>query len=102
MIKKTLVMALGGCIMLAGSAWAAGNISAGKNMADDSCADCHGDAGQGDSGPALAGMSVEEFTKVMNEFKSGAKHNHMMQKAAKKLSDQDIADLAAYYASLPK
>ena len=62
---------------------------------------CHGPNGQGTQmAPKLAGMSPAAFTQAMDEFKSGKRSNAMMQAQAKPLSDADIADLAAYYASL--
>ncbi len=102
MIRVALVMALGGGLLLAGPVWA-GNAAAGKAKSE-MCADCHGDNGKGDAdNPGIAGMSVHAFTKAMKAYRSGAHgKSRMMIKAAKKLSDQDIADLAAYYASLPK
>jgi cytochrome c553 len=36
----------------------------------------------------------------MADYRSGAKENKSMNRSAKKLSDEDIANLAAYYASL--
>jgi cytochrome c553 len=97
-------VALSGGMMLVGPAWAAGNAAAGKEKAADACADCHGDNGKGDAeNPGIAGMSVSAFTKAMKEYQSGARpKSKKMTKAAKKLSDKDIADLAAYYAGLPK
>jgi len=85
-----------------GAAWADGNVSAGKKKSED-CADCHGPDGRGDGDtiPALAGMPVEEFTQAMADFKSGKRRGSaMMKKQGMRLSDQDVADLAAYYAQL--
>ncbi len=46
-------------------------------------------------------MPVDEFVKAMQDFESGARTKSMMMtKQGKKLSDRDVADLAAYYASL--
>jgi cytochrome c553 len=103
MMRMALVVALSGGMMLVGPAWAAGDAAAGKDKAADACADCHGDSGKGDSDtPGIAGMSVADFTKAMKDYQSGAREGKKMAKVAKKLSDEDIADLAAYYASLPK
>lgn len=78
----------------------AGDAAAGKAKSE-ACADCHGDDGKGDDEtPAIAGMAADKFTAAMAEYKSGARKDAMMAKAAKKLSDEDIANLAAYYASL--
>ena len=103
MNKLSLSLLVCAAVLFAASpAFAGGNAAAGKEKAD-SCADCHGDDGKGDSDvPGIAGMSVADFTKAMGEYKSGAKKNHQMEKVAKKLSDEDVADLAAYFATLKK
>jgi cytochrome c553 len=65
------------------------------------CAGCHGADGLGvGTFPALAGKDADYLAKSLQDFKSGARVNPMMNTIAKSLSDQDIADLAAHYASL--
>jgi len=96
----TLVAAL--LAFTTGAALADGNPSAGKRKSED-CADCHGPkgAGDGDTIPPIAGMPVEKFVKAMQDFRSGVrKKSMMMTKQGKKLSDEDVADLAAYYSQL--
>jgi len=45
---------------------------------------------------------VEDYlVKSLHDYKSGARRNEMMTVMAGELSDDDIANLAAYYASLP-
>jgi len=66
------------------------------------CAKCHGKQGQGrNKTPALAGMDAAVFIERMNNFKSGASKNKTMIKFASRLSDEEIAELARYYESLP-
>ena len=88
-------------IILAGPA-AAGDAAAGKELAMGSCADCHGEDGAGDEDyPALAGMAEADFIKAMKAYADGTnKASPKMTKEAKKLSDAQLADMAAYYASL--
>jgi len=89
-------------VLTGGAALAEGNVSAGKRKSED-CGDCHGPtgAGDGDTIPRIAGMPVDQFTKAMQDFETGVrKKSPMMNKQGKKLSDQDVADLAAYYAQL--
>ena len=63
-------------------------------------ADALGGAGDDDY-PAIAGMSVEKFTKAMQEYQNGTRtKSTKMTKEAKKVSAAQIADLAAYYGSL--
>jgi cytochrome c553 len=67
------------------------------------CAICHGPTGisRADS-PNLAGQYVAVIYKQLRDFRSQARTNAVMSPFAAGLSDQDIADLAAYYAYLPR
>ncbi|WP_024520165.1 c-type cytochrome [Bradyrhizobium sp. Tv2a-2] len=67
------------------------------------CAICHGPTGisRADS-PNLAGQYASVIYKQLLDFRSGARTNAVMSPFATNLSDQDIADLAAYYAYLPR
>jgi cytochrome c553 len=101
MNKTALTILASACLAFgAGSAMAAGDAAAGLAKSE-SCANCHGEDGKGDdSTPGIAGMKAADFEKMIGEYASGAKKSPMMNKIAKKLSPQDIADLAAHYASL--
>jgi cytochrome c553 len=104
MNKVSLSILAFACVMLAaGTAQAGGNVAAGKTKAEE-CVDCHGDDGKGDDkNPSIAGDSVEKFTKAMVEYQNGTRtKSPKMTKEAKKLSAEDIANLAAYYATLKK
>ena len=85
-----------------GVAQAGGDPAAGKAKAA-SCAGCHGANGEGvKPNPALAGLPEAKFVQAMKDYKSGKRPNPVMKSFAGPLSDQDIANLAAYYASLKK
>lgn len=101
MNKLSLSIALCAWALLASPAHAA-DVAAGKKLAEDTCADCHGDDGKGDDDvPGIAGMSVDKFTKAIKEYQAGTRtKSAKMAKEAKKLSDADIANVAAYYATL--
>jgi cytochrome c553 len=93
------VLALG-LFGVAAPAYAAGDAAAGKAKAS-SCGMCHGPNGEGTSmAPKLAGLNQATFVQAMNDYKSGKKDNAMMKSQAASLSDADIANLAAYYATL--
>jgi len=98
LLLKTLLAA--GAV-LAAPGYAA-DVAAGKAKAEEACADCHGDDGAGDADyPAIAGMSVDKFAKAMTEYQNGTRtKSAKMTKEAKKLSAADVANLAAYYATL--
>lgn len=101
MTRLTLTALLAACALLAAPGYAA-DVAAGKAKAEEACADCHGDDGAGDEDyPAINGMSVEKFTKAMQEYQNGTRtKSAKMTKEAKKLSAADIANVAAYYATL--
>jgi cytochrome c553 len=84
----------------AANAEAAGNAEAGKAKAA-ACVGCHGANGQGvPPNPALKGKTEDEFVEAMKDYKSGKRNNAAMKAFAAQLNDQDIQNLAAYYASL--
>lgn len=79
----------------------AGDAAAGKAKAV-MCAACHGAAGMSLNPiwPNLAGQQEAYLAKQMKDFKSGVRNDPVMSGMAKPLSDDDIANLAAYYAGL--
>lgn len=67
------------------------------------CTMCHGAQGMSTSdAPNLAGQYPEVVIKQLQDYKAGKRSSAVMQQLAGNLSDSDIADLAAYYAYLPK
>ena len=86
-------------------AQAAGDVQAGSAKAVAAgCQACHGANGEGNPavnppGPKLAGKSEADLAQVLNDYKSGKKPNPVMKASASSLSDADIANLAAFYAS---
>ncbi len=104
MLTKKLIIAMMFILMLAaGSAQAGGDAAKGAELAVD-CADCHGDDGLGDEDiPAIAGMDAAKQLKELMDFKSGAREDEEedMVDSVADLSEQDMADLAAYFATLP-
>ena len=67
------------------------------------CTMCHGAHGTSASNaPNLAGQYPEVVIKQLLDYQSGKRTSTIMEGLAKGLSERDIDDLAAYYASLPK
>ncbi len=67
------------------------------------CTMCHGAHGAGEANaPNLAGQYHEVIVKQLIDYKNGDRVSAVMQALAATLSDGDIRDLAAYYASLPR
>jgi cytochrome c553 len=92
---------LGSAMLLPGFA-EAGDVSAGKEKAQ-SCVMCHGANGiaQMPGAPNLAGQPAQYLAEQLINYRSGKRSNEIMGIIAKPLSDQDIANLAAWYASIP-
>lgn len=67
------------------------------------CAICHGPQGISDANsPNLAGQFAAVTYKELVDFKTGARVNVVMSPFAANLSNQDMLDIAAYYAYLPR
>ena len=100
-MKRTLLtVGFFALLGIVGTTQAAGDIAAGKAKAG-ACAGCHGANGEGKApNPALAGKAQDGFVQAMQDYKSGKRNNPIMKTFATPLSDQDMANLGAYYASL--
>ena len=81
----------------------AGDAAAGK-IKSASCGACHGQDGisLNDLWPNLAGQKEGYITAQLKAFRDGQRVSPMMSPMAAALSDADITNLAAYYASLGK
>jgi cytochrome c553 len=99
MLKKLMIAGLFGLLLAAGTAVAGGDAANGEALSAD-CADCHGAAGEGADCPPLAGMDEAVFIEAMKAYASGERTDEMMVMMAEMLSEQDLADLAAYYVKL--
>lgn len=100
-MKKMLTFALAlGLTATHAVLWAEGSVAAGKARSA-SCAACHGMDGNSPNPlwPKLADQSPEYIVKQLKDFKSGARKDQLMSGQAAGLSDKDMEDLAAYYAS---
>ena len=88
-------------LLVATSAFSA-DVAAGKARAAQ-CAACHGANGiavQPET-PNLAGQVEAYLAKALKDYRSGARKHEQMTLMAKPLSDKEIANLAAYFSSLP-
>ena len=81
---------------------ASGDVQRGSALAAG-CAGCHGAKGISptDAFPSLAGLPADVIYKQLNDYRTGKRQNPIMQGMVAALSDQNIADLAAYFAALP-
>ncbi len=91
-------------LTLAPTSFAAGGAAAGKSKAAV-CASCHGADGMAlmPTYPNLAGQNEEYLVSALQAYRSKERQGGnaaLMHAMAANLSDDDIANLAAYYASL--
>ena len=77
-----------------------GDSDAGQKKSE-TCQACHGPDGNSPDPnfPRLAGQYEDYLTKALHDYKSGERKNAIMNGIVAALSEQDIADLAAFYAS---
>lgn len=79
----------------------AGDAAAGEKKTA-TCVACHGKDGISiaPNYPNLACQKEKYLVKAIKDYKSGARNDPMMKPMVASLSDEDIDNLAAYYASL--
>lgn len=103
--------ALGGAalilgMLLAAAAQAAGDPEEGRYKAQ-TCLGCHGVADYGNVYPSykvpkLGGQHAEYIISALEAYKSGQRQHPTMRAQASALSEQDIQDIAAYFASIER
>lgn len=79
---------------------AEGDIEYGQYLSSE-CVTCHQSGNTDAKIPVIDGMDAEGLTEIMKLYRAGELENPAMQTVAKRLNDEDIAALAAYFASLP-
>ncbi len=79
----------------------AGDTALGRHKAK-ACAACHGIDGVAKMPhvPNIAGESTIYLEKQLKAFRSGERHDPMMSIIAEGLSDDDIANISAWYAAI--
>jgi cytochrome c553 len=103
-MARSLVAAVltSAALLSAGAAQAAGDAAVGQTRSRG-CQTCHGAGGIASMPgvPSLASQNEQYLIKALGDYKSGARKDDMMSLVAQRLSDDDVANLAAYYAGLP-
>jgi cytochrome c553 len=103
-MKKITMIATALLIATAWGSAAATDFEAGKKLGETQCAACHGKDGKtpiDPSYPKIAGQYPDYLAKALGDYKSGGRKNPIMGGIAKPLSQNDIDNVAAYFASLP-
>ena len=83
------------------TAFAQGDVEAGKAKSVV-CQACHGADGNGTGDgqyPRIAGQYADYLAKALKDYKSGARPNAIMAGFATTLSEEDIENLAAFFAA---
>lgn len=101
------ILRLAASLLLTATAFTAsaqGDVEAGKNKAY-TCTGCHGISGYKNvyphyHVPLIGGQNYEYLVAALTEYKNGNRKHPTMEAQAESFSDQDIADIAAYLASL--
>lgn len=101
-ILLTILFALSSSLLASETETPKGDAEAGKAKAAV-CAACHGPNGDGINPlwPKLAGQHAKYIDKQLQDFKSGARKDPVMQGQVMALSEQDMLDLATYFAGNP-
>lgn len=97
-----LVATFAACALLivSASALAQGDYERGKEKSKP-CQQCHGANGNSTAPqfPRLAGQYVDYMVKALEDYKSGARKNAIMNGMAASLSAQDREDIATYFSA---
>ena len=101
-MKKVFVAVAGSVLLLSASVSMAGGDAAAGKAKSSTCVACHGAAGisANPMWPNLAGQKDAYLAKQMKAFRDGTRTDPVMSPMAKPLSDDDIANLAAYFSGL--
>ncbi len=103
MIRRSIGAGLGLALLLAGpAAQSAGNAKAGEEKAYQ-CLGCHGSASYGNVYPSyhvprVGGQQAQYIVSALKAYQSGERSHPTMRAQAEPLSEQDMQDIAAYYA----
>jgi cytochrome c553 len=104
MKKIVSAVALSAALAALSGVAVAGDAAAGKTLFGASCASCHGMSAEGQGMfPKLAGHAVDDTVAKLKKYKAGEQvgaNTAMMAPMAAGLSDADMANVAAYLASL--
>lgn len=96
-----LLLAVGA--FLSATVCAAADPKAALARVEQVCQACHGIDGNAPiaDNPKLGGQYADYLAKALRDYQSGLRKNPIMAGFVDKLSNQDIENLAAYYASQP-
>ena len=76
-----------------------GDVEWGEYLASE-CTTCHQASGDNDGIPGIVGLPIEDFVTAMHAYREKYRDNPVMQLVTGRLSDDEIAALAAYFKGL--
>jgi cytochrome c553 len=96
----TLLAAGLSSVLMAAHVLAQGDAAAGNKLVG-ACAACHGQTGNSEipANPKLAGQGEKYLLKQLNDIKGGEREIALMAGQLSSMSDDDLANIAAFYAS---
>lgn len=97
---RALTILIAGLLVSTTGVMAAGDPESGKQKSQ-TCVSCHGETGMSVSPqyPHLAGQYQDYLVQALTDYRDGDRDNAIMKGFAAALTDEDIEDLAAYFAS---
>jgi cytochrome c553 len=100
-VLRDFIVGLAALVTVSTPAEAAGDAAAGKKVMGK-CQVCHGKDGLAKlpDAPNIAGQKESYLVRALKSFKAGKRENAQMTVVTKGLSDEDIANVAAYYSSI--
>ena len=103
MMTRTKPILLLAVVALVPALASGADLVAGQAKVKQVCAACHGQDGNSQSPdyPKLGGQYPDYIAKALRDYKSGARKNPIMAGFAATLTDKDIENVAAYFASQP-
>ena len=87
----------GSCALAAAAS--AGDRAFGEFLSSE-CVTCHQLSGRYEGIPPIVGWPDATFVEVMNDYRARKRANPVMQTIASRLSDEEVAALAAYFGSI--
>ncbi len=100
MCNFSLVLAVSSFLLMVQSAYAEGDREYGEYLSSE-CVTCHQSKDVDAQIPVINGMHGEGFIALMKAYRAEELDNPTMRTIAKRLTDEDIEALAAYYSALP-
>lgn len=102
-MKMWMLLGIGCTLMLTFGEARSADVAAGEAKYAASCAQCHGRTGRGAGAfPSVSGKSAEHHAERLAQYRAGERvgpNSALMAPNARNLTDENIADLAAFMAA---